>query len=89
MAVPTGIGLGYRLDLGLTVTPRRSGAYFRVALLAVAFFAGAFLAGAFLAGAAFCAFIGSSTPTSLVAGWPTARVCDATLPSASWVSSTA
>ena len=39
--------------------------------------------------AAFWAFFGSSTPTSLAARSPTARVWVATLPSASWVSSTA
>src|ERR1700739_3435350 len=59
--------------------------------LAAAFLAGAFFAGAFLAGAFFFAgaFLGSSMPTSLAARSPTARVCDATVPSASWVSSTA
>ena len=74
--------------------------YFWVTFLAGAFLAGAFLAGAFLAGAflaaafwaflaAVSAFFGSSTPTSLAARSPTARVCEATVPSASWVSSTA
>ena len=48
----------------------------------------AFLAGAFLAGG-LLAFFGSSMPTSLAARSPTARVCEATVPSASWVSSTA
>ena len=78
---------------------RRRRIYFWVTLLAAAFLAGAFLAAAFLAGAflaafltgwaVFSAFFGSSTPTSLAARSPTARVCEATLPSASWVSSTA
>src|SRR5262249_28309030 len=70
--------------------------YFWVTFLADAFLAGAFLAGAFFAGAflagAFLAdpaFLGRSMPTSLAARSPTARVCDATVPSASWVSSTA
>src|SRR6202023_2695114 len=70
--------------------------YFWVTFLADAFLAGAFLAGAFLAGAflagaflADSAFLGRSMPTSLAARSPTARVCDATVPSASWVSSTA
>ena len=73
--------------------------YFWVTFLAGAFLAGAFLAGAFLAGAlaaafftgaaAFSAFFGSSTPTSLAARSPTARVWLATVPSASCVSSTA
>src|ERR1700733_12948745 len=75
---------------------RRPPDYFWVTFLAGAFLAGAFLAGAFLAGAflatAFlpAAFLpGSSMPTSLAARSPTARVCDATVPRASWVSSTA
>ena len=55
--------------------------------LAGAFLATALLAAALLAGAFFCAFLGSSTPTSLAARSPTARVCEATLPSASSVSS--
>ena len=80
----------------MRVPPRRrpTSTYFWVTFLAGAFLAGAFLAGAFLAAflagaAAFWAFFGSSTPTSLAARSPTARVCEATLPSASWVSSTA
>src|ERR1700710_1340816 len=76
--------------------------YFCVTFLAGAFLAGAFLAGAlagvlagglaaaFFTGAgAFSVFLGSSTPTSLAARSPTARVCVATVPSASCVSSTA
>src|SRR5277367_771337 len=60
------------------------------AFLATAFLAGAFLAGAFLAGAFLAsAFLRNSMPTSLAARSPTARVCEATAPSASWVSSTA
>src|ERR1700756_1328561 len=64
--------------------------FLAVDFLAAAFLAGAFFAGAFLAGAFFAgAFLGSSMPTSLAARSPTARVCDATVPKASWVSSTA
>ena len=54
-----------------------------------AFLTGAFLAALLAGAAAFWAFFGSSTPTSLAARSPTARVWVATLPSASWVSSTA
>ncbi|EUA68878.1 transposase, Mutator family protein [Mycobacterium xenopi 4042] len=46
----------------------------------------AVLAGVFLA--AGC-FLGNSMPTNLAARSPTARVCEATVPSASWVNSTA
>jgi hypothetical protein len=52
--------------------------------------AGAFLATAFWAFLAVASVLpGSSIPTSLAARSPTARVCVATVPRASWVSSTA
>src|SRR3984957_18047948 len=72
--------------------PYRRMGYFWVTFLAP-FLAGAFLAvtffAAFFAGAAFLeAFFAGSRPISLAARSPTARVWLATLPSASWVSST-
>ena len=72
----------------MRVSPLTSN-YFCVTFLLGAFLAGASLAAFFTGAAVFWAFFGSSTPTSLVARSPTARVCEATLPSASCVSSTA